>query len=79
MLRMISPSSLSAFSVAQPAATPSHAGATAGTRQYARVPGGPPSPDPASPKAVPQQAAPSGTTATPLRLLPRGSLVDLSA
>ena len=70
-------SSLSAFSVPAPATPRAIPGASPDVRQYARGPGAPPA-DSVAPKPPAQQATPPGG-ALPPRLLPRGSLVDLSA
>jgi hypothetical protein len=76
---MISPSSLSAFSVPPSPGYGTRAGAPSGTRQYARGPDGTPAAPQAPLKPPQQQAAPPGGGGPAPRVLPRGSLVDLSA
>jgi hypothetical protein len=71
ILRMIATGSLSAFS-----ASALHGpGAPGGRVMPARTPGPPVA---SAPSAVPKAAAPQATAPQPGRILPRGSLLDLS-
>ena len=70
---MISPSTLSAFSVAPSQTRPA---GPSGPRQYARAPASPPAPN-----AMPRPQVPTASGKAPQQplVLPRGSLIDLSA